>query len=136
MSNALGWSLQRSIFEHLSAAAEIRALLGDPPRLYDAAPAHIGYPFGLLGEARVKDWPGVDGGLEHELRFYTYSRHGGRREVKQTLGALYDALHLADLTVENARLIQIRFVFADIFPRSDKGVYQGVARYRAVTQPL
>lgn len=136
MSNEFSWSLQKALYQHLSMDDALQALLGTPPRLYDHPPQGVSYPYAVLGENRVRDWPGVDGGLEHELRFYAYSRHGGRREVKQVFGALYDALHLIDLTAEDIRLVQIRFVFADIFPRAANGVYQGVARYRAVTQPL
>ncbi len=53
--------------------------------------------------------------------------------VKRILSAVYDALHDAALTVTGHDLINIRFVFADAFRRSDGETYQGVARFRAVT---
>ncbi|MEM9169944.1 MAG: DUF3168 domain-containing protein [Pseudomonadota bacterium] len=135
MSADVAFSLQKAVYDALLADAAFAALIGDPPRLYDAPPRDVAYPYVILGEARVKDWPGVDGGLEHELRLQTYSRHEGRREVKAVLNAAYDVLHDAALTLDGAALVACRFVFSDIFPRAETGVYQGVARYRAVTTP-
>jgi len=134
MTDHFAWGLQKAIYQHLTSDDALKVLLGNPPRLYDAPPRDAVFPYAALGESRVKDWPGVDGGLEHDIRVHVFSRYQGRREVKDVLNAVYDALHEAALTIEGRRLVQIRFTFSDIFPRNNNGVFQGAARFRAVTE--
>ena len=133
MTNAQ-WELQKAVYQTLSADAAIKAEVGDPARIFDDPPPDAVFPYLTLGEARASDWKGVEGGLEHDLRLYVFSRYAGRREVKRILSAVYDALHDAALTLSGHDLIHIRFVFADAFRRTDGETYQGVARFRAVTQ--
>lgn len=129
------WELQKAVYQTLSADAALQAEIGDPARIYDDPPPDAVFPYVTLGEARATDWKGVDGGLEHDLRLYVFSRYAGRREVKRIIGAVYDALHDAALTITGCDLVNIRFVFGDAFRRQDGETYQGVARFRAVTQP-
>ncbi len=136
MTNAFAWGLQKAVYGALADHAALAAHLGAPPRIYDAPPKGTAFPFATLGETRVKPFRGVDGAFEHDLRVHVFSRYEGRREAKEILNGVYDALHEADFSVDGASLVQIRFVFADIFPRTDGGVFQGVARFRAVTQTL
>lgn len=132
MTNAQ-WELQKAVYQTLAADAALQAEIGDPARIFDDPPPDALFPYLTLGEARASDWKGVEGGLEHDVKLYVFSRYAGRREVKRILGAVYDALHEAALTVTGHDLINIRFVFADAFRRSDGETYQGVARFRAVT---
>ncbi len=133
MTNAQ-WELQKAVYQALAADAAIKAEVGEPARIFDDPPPDALFPYLTLGEARATDWKGVDGGLEHDLRLYVFSRYAGRREVKRILSAVYDALHEAALTLSGHDLVNIRFVFADAFRRTDGETYQGVARFRAVTQ--
>ncbi len=128
------WALQKAIYQHLRADAGVRAEIGDPVRIYDDPPPDAVFPYLTIGEARASDLKGVDGGLEHDLKLYVFSRYAGRREVKRILGAVYDSLHEAGLSLSGHDLVNISFVFADVFRRLDGEIYQGVARFRAVTQ--
>jgi hypothetical protein len=76
--------------------------------------------------------------MEHRLSLHAWSRWGGRMEAKAVMNAVHAALHDAtlDLSADGHRLVQIRFVFGDVFPRRDGDIYQGLMRYRAVTEPL
>jgi hypothetical protein len=132
MTNAQ-WELQKAVYQLLAADAGVKAEIGDPARIFDDPPPDAPFPYLTLGEARASDFKGVDGGLEHDLRLYVFSRHAGRREVKRIIGAVYDALHEAALSLSGHDLVNIRFVFADAFRRLDGETYQGVARFRAVT---
>ena len=135
MTNAQ-WELQRAIFSALKVDAGLKAEIGDPARIYDDPPEDAAFPYLTIGEARARDWPGVDGGLEHEVRLHAFSRYAGRREVKRIMSAAYDALHEASLTLTGHHLVNIRFVFGDAFRRQDGETYQAAMRFRAVTQPL
>ena len=135
MSDAI-WALQRAVYQRLAADAPLQNFLGDPPRIYDDAPEGAALPYLLIGPTKVDDFKGVDGGLVHELRLNVFSKYSGRREIKEIIGALYDALHEADFAIDGHRLVNIRFVFSDIFDQRDRKLFQGVARFRVVTQPL
>lgn len=130
------WPLQTGLFAVLSAHAGVRAELGDPPRLYDDPPPGAALPYVVLGEARATDYPGLPGGVEHDVRLQVFSRHEGRKEVKRLLDLIVEALHEAEFTIEGARLVQCRFVFADAFRRRDNSLFEGVARFRIVTQSI
>ena len=135
MTNAQ-WELQKAVYQALRADAELIAQIGDPARIFDDPPPEAIFPYLTIGEARASDYKGLDGGLEHELKLYAFSRYAGRREVKRILSSVYDALHEAALTLAGHDLVNIRFVFADAFRRLDGEIYQGVARFRAVTVRL
>jgi len=130
------FELQKVLYETLAADAGVKAEVGDPARIYDDPPREAIFPYLTLGETRANAWAGVEGGFEHDIRLHVFSRYAGRREVKRIIGAVYDALHDASLTLAGHALVNIRFVFGDAFRRSDGETYHGVARFRAVTQPL
>lgn len=135
MSDA-SWALQSAVYARLKTDARVKAALGDPARIFDSPPEDAVFPYLTLGESRVGDWAGVSGGQEHELRFYAYSQYGGRREVKRIISAVYDAIHETRFDVPGFHLVNMRYVFADVLRRREPDTYQGVMRYRAVTQPL
>lgn len=129
------WPLQVALYTALSAHEALAAELGDPPRIYDEPPATAPFPYVAFGEMRASAYAGFEGAFEHDVRLSVFSRHGGRMEVKRLLDAVVEALHGAELPLIGARLVQIRFVFADVFRRREGPVYEGVARFRAVTAP-
>ena len=129
------WALQEAIFARLAADAGVKALIGDPARVYDDPPDTAIFPYAVIGEGRISDWAGVEGGIEHTVRIASYSRYSGRTEAKQIISAVYDALHDATLLVAGRSLVNMRFVFADIFRKQDGETFEGVMRYRAITEP-
>lgn len=132
--SASAWAIQKAVYAALAANADLKAELGDPVRIYDEPPKGAVYPYAVLGEGRAAPLAGHDGATEHDIRLQIYSRHGGRREVRRIIDALHDALHDADFEVESHRLVNCRFVFADIFSRTENDVYHGAARFRAVVE--
>ena len=67
---------------------------------------------------------------------HVWSRYAGRKQVDAVLRAIRDALHTATLTLTDHRLINIRQEFTEARRNSDGETYHGIARYRAVTEPL
>ncbi|MEM8987908.1 MAG: DUF3168 domain-containing protein [Pseudomonadota bacterium] len=135
MTGDASWEVQQAVYAALSADSALQALIGAPARIYDDAPADAAFPFVTIGQARATDWHGADGGVEHDIRLYAWSRYAGRKEVKQIISAVYDIVHEGSFSVAGHRLVNSRFVFADIFRRQDGDTYQGVMRYRIVTEP-
>lgn len=134
--SAHAWPMQVALYGVLSAHPGLVEELGDPPRIYDEPPAAAPYPYVVFGEMRAASYPGLEGGIEHDIRVAVLSRHGGRKEVKRLVDLVVEALHEAEFGVLGARLVSIRFVFADVFRRRDTEIYEGVARFRAVTAPV
>jgi hypothetical protein len=128
------YALTKAVYGRLAADAAIAALIGDPPRLYDGAPAGVASPFLVIGESRQRRVAGADGVFEHELRLSAYARHEGRRDALALVNAVHDALDDAPLALDGARLVSIRMTFFDVFERAETGAHYGVIRFRAVTQ--
>lgn len=135
MSADAPWALQKSVYQTLFSDSGLKALIGDPPRLYDDVPEDPVYPYLSLGEVQLSDWSTAsDTGLEQRLSFHAFSRYGGRKEVQEILTALYLILHDAALSVDGNSLVTLRFEFAQILRESDGETFHGVARYRARTE--
>lgn len=132
--SAAGWALQKAMFETLAADPALKALIGDPPRVFDLPPVKGPFPFVVFGDARETKIPGADGLVEHDIRLAIHSRYEGRREVKDIVTAILSALDEAPLVLAEFRLVSLRAAFSDIFHRPDADAHQGLVRFRAVTE--
>jgi hypothetical protein len=133
-------SAERALAAAIHAAATndggVKALLGDPARVYDDPPADIVFPYLTIGrvETRSVDTSAAEA-LEHVLTLHVWSRHGGRAETLDVIAAVRAALHNAPLSVAGRRLVFIFAQFADVFRAGDGRTTHGVLRLRAVTEP-
>ena len=136
MSKA-GWPLQKAIFAALGADSAVKALIGDPARIYDDPPGGAVLPYVQIGDGTETDWStATEEGAEHQVTIHVWSRSGGRKEVRAVLAAIYDVLHDSGLSPEGQTLVNFRFTLSQIFRESDGETHHGVARYRAVTEPV
>lgn len=133
------WALQQAAHAALSADAALKALIGDPARVYDHVPQDSPFPYVVLGaaegrpgEARTK----TEGGFEATLAVHTWSRYRGLKEAKAIMAAVADALDQRDLALAGHALILIHFVFGATFLDEDGLTRHGVQRFRALTQPV
>jgi len=131
------WPLQQAVFAALSADAGVKAVLGDPARIFDKPPGDAQLPYLLIGDGTEEDWgTASDDGAEHALTLHAWSRAGGRKEARAILAAVYAVLHDASLTVSGHSLVNLRFVLSQILVESDGLIYHAIARYRAVTEVI
>lgn len=116
-------------------AAGVRAVLGDPARIYDDPPPEPVFPYVTLGrfETRPADVAGAEA-LEHGVTLHVWSRYGGRAEALDIVGALRGALHDAPLTVAGRKLVFLFAQFADVFRSGDGRTTHAVLRFRALTE--
>ncbi len=128
------FALQHAVYQHLLSSDDVKSVLGDPPRIFDIAPRRPVYPFTTFDDWRVNPIAGAPGGFVHEFRLRVHARQQGRAEARQAMTALYDALQDAALSLEGRRLVSLRFVFSDVFPKPDGASWGGAMRFRAVTQ--
>ena len=134
-------ALQGAILTRLAAQVPLWALLGNPPRVYDEPPADLIYPFVTLGSSQTRPFGGVvelasAEAMEHAISLTIASVLGGTEEVKAVMGLVREALHGAELTLEDHRLVNLRVTYADVFRAADWRSTYGVLRLRAVTEPL
>lgn len=116
--------------------ASVKALLGDPARVYDGPPPDPVFPYVTLGrvESRSADASTVSG-VEHVLTLHVWSRYGGRAEALDVIGALRGALHDAPLNISGRTLVFLFLSFADVFRSGDGITTHGILRLRALTEP-
>lgn len=129
-------SFQDALTARLIADADVMALIGNPARLYDEAPAGTAYPFVTLGRAVSED-RSADGAslIEHRLTLHAWTRHGGRREAKEIVEALRGAAHDQVFALDGGwTLVSCRAVYADAFRTADARIAHGVLRFKAIIQ--
>ncbi len=116
------------------ADSGVQALLG--ARFYDDPPPDALFPYVTLGrvESRASDSSGTEA-IEHSVTLHVWSRHGGRAEALDIIGALREALHDAPLTVTGRMLVFVFAQFADVFRSGDGLTTLGLLRLRALTEP-
>jgi hypothetical protein len=127
-------ALQKALIAHLAADAGVRALLGDPARIWDAAPAGPNCPYLLIGRSESRPVGADGGGVEHALTLTVVSRFRGTEEAKAVLAALRLSLTDAALAADGVRTVSLRLTFADVYPAPDGLRTFAVLRVRAVTE--
>ena len=134
MSADSSWPLQQAVYAALTAAPAIKALIGDPARLFDHVPAETAFPYLCFGAADAADWSNKSfNGCEAEITLHAWSRARGGREAKLILDAVHAVLHDANLAVTGHNLALLRFRNATVLLDEDGLTWHGVARYRALT---
>lgn len=129
------FAVQEAVYGTLSADTALQALIGSPARLYDMVPPAAAFPYITLGDITLRDFDTKDRtGFEQVMVLHIWSRARGRKEAKQIMQALYDALHRADLTVSGADAVSCQFQAASTAMESDGITLHGVMRFRVVVQ--
>jgi Protein of unknown function (DUF3168) len=130
------WPLQEAMAAALGADAGVKALIGDPARIYDDVPRNPAFPYAVIGEGGETDWSSQSSeGVEARMTVTAWSRYAGRKEAKQIMDRIRTVLHDANLAVAGWRLINLRCENAE-FGRGPGGAYRGQARFRAVLEKI
>ena len=134
MANA-SWALQQAVFARLTSDSALIALLGGA-RVYDDVPVRAAFPYVAFAPGSARDWSaGDEAGTEHAVVLHVWSRASGRKETLAVIEALRAALHDAALSLTDHRLINLRHETSDVRRETDGETYQGIVRFRAVTEP-
>lgn len=127
-------ALQKALIAHLGEDAGVGALLGDPPRIWDAPPDRPTFPYLLIGRSESRPVRADGGGIEQVLTLTVVSRFRGTEEAKAVLAALRQRLTDAALAADGVRTVSLRLTFADVYPAPDGLRTFAVLRVRAVTE--
>ena len=135
MSSA-SWALQQAVYAALRASDAVKALAGDPPRVFDAVPRRADFPYIVVGEDSEANWDtATEPGSEHSLTIHVWSRAGGRKESKLAAEAVRECLDGAQLILDGHTLIDLRYLDADFTREADGETFRAALRFRAVTEP-
>lgn len=109
MTYAIGASLQKAVFQHLTGEAEIIELAG--PNIFDAvAPSAKPSVFVLIGEELVRDRSTkTSGGAHHDFTISVFADLQGFSTGKTLAAVICDSLLSASLTTERGRVTGIWF---------------------------
>ena len=130
------WALQQAVYAELVVNSGVMAVLGDPPRVYDAVPRDAVFPYVVIGDGSETDWStATESGSEHTLAIHVWSRSGGHRECKEIAEAIRAAIDGAELSVTGQALIDIRYLDTDYVRSADGETFRASLRFRAVTEP-
>jgi len=130
-------ALQTGLYERLVSDVQLKALVGDPPRIYDHVPQGTVFPYITIGDIQTTDWStSTENGEDHRIIVHSFSRYKGRKEAREIEKRIYELLHDGDLSMTEHTLIRMRFLVSDILLDADGRTYHGLARFQAITEPV
>lgn len=130
-------ALQKAVYDTLSVDTPLKALIGDPPRLYDRVPQNTAYPYLTLGDIQTRDWSTVtEAGADHRLTLHVWSAGHGRLECRDILDRAYTLLHDQNVALSGHTLVRLQFQSSEVFLDPDGKSYHGIAVFRAITEPV
>ena len=127
-------ALQKMLIVRLGSDTALKALLGDPARIWDEPPAQPGFPHLVIGRSESRAVAADGCGVEHVMSLSCVSRFGGSEEAKAVCAAVRARLNDAVLAGDGVRTISLRVTFSDVFRSGDLRRTYGVMRVRAVTE--
>lgn len=140
MTADASWQLQKALHAILSADPGLSALVTG---VFDHVPQGQAFPYVTIGEDVASERSSKTfEGAEHRLAVHAWSRPGpaggglGRKQAKDILAAVWNALAASPPAPEGHELVNLRFVSSETFGEPDGATWHGIARYRAVTQKL
>jgi hypothetical protein len=128
--------LQKAIYDVLSNDYALGQLVTG---VYDSVPqaadagSDLPFPFVTIGDDTAIDWDtDTSVGKEATLTIHSWSRYRGRSEVKQIQGAIYEALHLSNLSVVGYTTVLCLSEFSESLVDPDGLTRHGVQRFRVI----
>ena len=130
-----GWALQKAIYGVLTSDANTLAALSGP-HIYDHVPRKTAKPYVTFGQTVQRDWTtGTEEGSEHTLTLQVWAPATGAKKTAAVIEALRAALHDRAMALDGHHLVNLRHEFSEVRRVDDGETINGIARFRAVTEP-
>lgn len=140
---SLSFEFQKAVVARLASDAALKALIGDPARIFDDIPSDgsgrpkAAFPYVSIGAAQdVPDLADEYDGSELFLDLHVWSRAVGFGEAKRIASALTARLHEADLTITGHRVLLIERGEQRFLRDPDGLTRHAVLTIRALTEPV
>ena len=132
---AAATDLQKAVFPALGAEAGLTTAVGD--RIFDHAPANVGFPYITFGRTSIYDWStSTESGTEHLFTLHVWSKAKGKKETLEIMDMASSALQQPGLALENHHLVSLRLEFSEARYDDDLSVHHGLLRFRAVVEAV
>lgn len=100
------WEFQVAIIAALNASADIKTLIGDPPRIYETVQPNAKFPYISLGECQsVPDRAECIEAAEVYADLHIWSRTGTFEECKSIAATALAVITAADLSMTQNRAV-------------------------------
>jgi hypothetical protein len=98
---------------------------------YDHVPQESAFPYVVIGDDTSIPWDTDDSiGSETTCTIHVWSRHRGRKEVKEIMRTIYEALHRQELSIIGGALVECQAELEESFMDPDGLTRHGVIRFR------
>ena len=134
------WAVQIAIFDALQTAfGASPTLLGADPDggqgIYDEVPQNVTFPYIVIGESTAEESDTKDTlGQVHFTTLHVWSRYPGKKELKEIMQVIYDALHNVTLAATGQHVILTYVPFEQTLLDPDNKTRHGVQRVRTETR--
>ena len=125
------WSLQKGIHQVLSDSLTLNAHLNGP-NIFDHTPKDQAPPYVVFAELTTGELS--ENLHEHRLVFHIWSDGEGRKILNEIAQEIKNTLHDQILPLEDHTLINLRHISTETLRNKKNHLYQGILRYRAVTE--
>ena len=129
-------ALVKALIAHLKGDGALKALLGDPVRVWDQAPEEPAFPHLLIGKSESRGLKADGGGVEHRLTLTCASRFAGMEEARAVAAAARARVADAPVEADGVRAVSLGVTFTDVFRSADLKRAWAVMRLRAVTEEV
>jgi hypothetical protein len=130
-------ALRGAIQARLTADVGLTALIGSG-RIYDEAPRAATGLYIVHGDVDAQDWStGTENGCEQDLSLVVWAgQSSSSRHALEAAALIVAALDDAELTVDEHRLVNLRWRSSRLARERRDGLPFVTIRFRAVTEPL
>jgi hypothetical protein len=128
--------IQKAIYDVLAndytLSNMVTGVYDSVPQAEDAG-SDVAFPYVTIGDDTALDWnTDTSNGKEATITVHSWSRYRGRSEVKEIQGAIYEALHLANITVQGYNLVECWSEYSETLVDPDGLTRHGVQRFRLI----
>ena len=126
------WNTQVAVVERLKSYEPLCEFVGE--QVYDDVPQGTKFPYVVVGEGDSVSYDDdCNTGADSDVTIHVWSRYPGRKEAKQILQTIYDALNRYGLVIEGSNTILLEAEYQETFLDPDGLTRHGVIRFRLLT---
>lgn len=129
-------ALQTAIFSRLTDQLSSYRVYDTPPNQPDGMPL-ANFPYVTIGDDTLSPFDTDDTlGMSATVTLHVWSRTDGKKQTKEILGLIYDALNrqAASLSAAGYRFVDCLHEFTEIIEEVDGKTRHGVCRYRVLME--
>lgn len=129
------WSLQTAMRAALDGNADLIALMGNPPPVYDRVPPDAQLPYIAFSDWKVDESDTADTRIDsHAMLIDVWSSYHGLKQAKAIAAVIEAALHGAVLMLDGFALVDLSYVAAVFSQDQKEQTGRATLRFRALTQ--